>query len=104
MVSQRCSLLIADVHTLKALPPSEDLVALRGGLCKAGAVVWRSFSACEVGSGSDFLDVKEAKLGPNNEWLGKKWLRLRGVSTEDEALGVCQRTARSGGQEMRGEG
>ena len=39
MVKERCSLLIADVHTLKALPPPHDLVALRGGLCKAGATV-----------------------------------------------------------------
>merc|ERR1712050_529596 len=55
--SQRCSLLFADVHTLKALPsPGQaDLSKLRGG-------------ACKVGSGSDFLEeVREAKLGPNGE-------------------------------------
>eukprot|EP00933_Yihiella_yeosuensis_P061988 TRINITY_DN64887_c0_g1_i1.p1 TRINITY_DN64887_c0_g1~~TRINITY_DN64887_c0_g1_i1.p1 ORF type:complete len:348 (-),score=76.35 TRINITY_DN64887_c0_g1_i1:47-1090(-) len=58
LVSQRCSILFADVHTLKALPSpqaSDDLSALRGG-------------ACKVGSGADFLeDVREAKLGPDGE-------------------------------------
>mmetsp|Transcript_74992 Transcript_74992/g.223485 ORF Transcript_74992/g.223485 Transcript_74992/m.223485 type:complete len:341 (-) Transcript_74992:66-1088(-) len=55
--SQCCTLLFADVHTLKALPaPGQaDLGALRGG-------------ACKVGSGADFLDdIREAKLGPNGE-------------------------------------
>lgn len=55
--AQRCSLLFADVHTLKALPDpgSADLNALRGG-------------ACKIGSGADFLhDVSEAKLGPGGE-------------------------------------
>jgi len=55
--SQRCTLLFADVHTLKALPApnTADLSALRGG-------------ACKVGSGADFLDdVVEAKLGPDGE-------------------------------------
>lgn len=55
--AQRCSLLFADVHTLKALPEagSADLSALRGG-------------ACKVGSGADFLhDVTEAKLGKDGE-------------------------------------
>ncbi|CAE7811960.1 cry [Symbiodinium sp. CCMP2456] len=57
LASQRCSLLFADVHTLKALPDpgDKDLAALRGGVCK-------------VGSGADFLeDVKEAKIGPSGE-------------------------------------
>mmetsp|Transcript_26509 Transcript_26509/g.53776 ORF Transcript_26509/g.53776 Transcript_26509/m.53776 type:complete len:142 (+) Transcript_26509:278-703(+) len=57
LASQRCSLLFADVHTLKALPGpgTADLSALRGG-------------ACKVGSGADFLeDVREAKLGPDGE-------------------------------------
>lgn len=58
LATQRCSLLFADVHTLKALPkpPAElDLSAFRGGVCK-------------VGSGTDFLDeVTEAQLGPNGE-------------------------------------
>jgi len=54
MISEKCSLLFADVHTLKALPPPEGDLVLRGGCCK-------------VGSGADFLDVKEAKLGPNGE-------------------------------------
>ncbi|CAJ1394147.1 unnamed protein product [Effrenium voratum] len=55
LVSERCSLLYADVHTLKALPPYQEDLALRGGLCK-------------VGSGSDFLEeVKEAKLGRDGE-------------------------------------
>lgn len=55
--SARCSLLFADIHTMKAVPPpgSADLSALRGGVCK-------------VGSGADFLDdVKEAKIGPDGE-------------------------------------
>lgn len=54
MISEKCSILFADVHTLKALPPPEGDLVLRGGCCK-------------VGSGADFLDVKEAKLGPNGE-------------------------------------
>lgn len=55
--SQKCSVLFADVHTLKALPPpgTADLSALRCG-------------ACKVGSGADFLtEVREAKLGPDGE-------------------------------------
>lgn len=55
--AQRCSLLFADVHTLKALPDagSADLSALRGG-------------ACKIGSGADFLhDITEAKLGRDGE-------------------------------------
>lgn len=55
--SQKCSVLFADVHTLKALPHpgTADLSALRCG-------------ACKVGSGADFLtDVREAKLGPDGE-------------------------------------
>lgn len=56
--SQSCSLLFADVHTLKALPAPGSggkLAALRGGVCK-------------VGSGADFLeDVREAKIGPDGE-------------------------------------
>mmetsp|Transcript_14220 Transcript_14220/g.42754 ORF Transcript_14220/g.42754 Transcript_14220/m.42754 type:complete len:338 (+) Transcript_14220:78-1091(+) len=57
LASQRCTLLFADVHTLKALPPpgQAELSALRGG-------------ACKVGSGADFLEaVREAKLGPEGE-------------------------------------
>merc|ERR1719253_2271720 len=55
LASEKCTVLFADVHTLKALPPpgAADLSALRTGVCK-------------VGSGADFLpDVREAKLGPD---------------------------------------
>eukprot|EP00928_Gymnodinium_smaydae_P041429 TRINITY_DN28039_c0_g1_i1.p1 TRINITY_DN28039_c0_g1~~TRINITY_DN28039_c0_g1_i1.p1 ORF type:complete len:354 (+),score=53.54 TRINITY_DN28039_c0_g1_i1:36-1064(+) len=57
LVSERCSVLFSDIHTLKALPPAgdADLTALRTGVCK-------------VGSGATFLDdVKEAAIGPNGE-------------------------------------
>lgn len=64
MISEKCSLLFADVHTLKALPPttSSELV-LRGGCCK-------------VGSGADFLEVKEAKLGPNGEMMPLEYAKV----------------------------
>lgn len=60
--SARCSILFADIHTIKALRGADvsalgsaGLPALRGGVCK-------------VGSGATFLDdVKEAKIGPNGE-------------------------------------
>ena len=68
-----------DVHTLKALPPttSGELV-LRGGCCKAHRGATTTFHILsedqklpspffQVGSGADFLEVKEAKLGPNGE-------------------------------------
>eukprot|EP00913_Durusdinium_trenchii_P021187 g19905.t1 len=54
MVSHKCSLLFADIHTLKALPTPSGQLQLRGGVCK-------------VGSGAEFLDLREAKLGPNGE-------------------------------------
>eukprot|EP00931_Biecheleriopsis_adriatica_P082061 TRINITY_DN55448_c0_g1_i1.p1 TRINITY_DN55448_c0_g1~~TRINITY_DN55448_c0_g1_i1.p1 ORF type:complete len:337 (-),score=57.22 TRINITY_DN55448_c0_g1_i1:142-1152(-) len=57
LASEQCTILFADVHTLKALPPpaGADLSSLRGG-------------ACKIGSGATFLhDVKEAKLGPDGE-------------------------------------
>jgi len=41
--SEKCSLLIADTHTLKALPPAPQGLQLRGG-------------ACKIGSGATFLD------------------------------------------------
>eukprot|EP00435_Cladocopium_sp_Y103_P055273 s765_g18.t1 len=72
MISEKCSLLFADVHTLNALPAPEGDLVLRGGCCK-------------VGSGADFLDIKEAKLGPNGEPQTQRW--------SDETLGVCCRAA-----------
>lgn len=68
--SQRCTLLFADVHTLKALPhPGQaDLTALRGG-------------ACKVGSGADFLEsVAEAKLGPEGEMRPLEYAGVRLVA------------------------
>ncbi|CAE8681145.1 unnamed protein product [Polarella glacialis] len=71
LASQRCTLLFADVHTLKALPlpgPGVDVSALRGGVCK-------------VGSGSTFLeDVREAKLGPENELRPLEYAGVRLVA------------------------
>ena len=56
---EKCTLLFADTHTLKALPePPHDLV-LRGGVCK-------------VGSGSDFLEEKVVYGGAKLMTLGKK--------------------------------
>eukprot|EP00929_Paragymnodinium_shiwhaense_P066725 TRINITY_DN33504_c0_g1_i2.p1 TRINITY_DN33504_c0_g1~~TRINITY_DN33504_c0_g1_i2.p1 ORF type:complete len:371 (+),score=86.62 TRINITY_DN33504_c0_g1_i2:59-1114(+) len=57
LASEKCSIMFADIHTLKALPApgAADISTLRGG-------------ACKVGSGADFLEhVMEAKLGPDGE-------------------------------------
>eukprot|EP00440_Ansanella_granifera_P011059 gb/GFBE01011993.1/.p1 GENE.gb/GFBE01011993.1/~~gb/GFBE01011993.1/.p1 ORF type:complete len:345 (+),score=68.27 gb/GFBE01011993.1/:1-1035(+) len=71
LASERCTLLFADVHTLKALPapgPGVDLSALRGGVCK-------------VGSGADFLeDVREAKIGPDGELRPLEYAGVRIVA------------------------
>ena len=49
--NEKCTLLFADTHTLKALPDHpERLPALRGGVCK-------------IGSGSDFLPNETLKYG-----------------------------------------
>lgn len=45
--SEKCSLLLADTHTLESLPPAPQGLHLRGG-------------ACKIGSGSTFL--KESRL------------------------------------------
>jgi acyl-CoA synthetase (AMP-forming)/AMP-acid ligase II len=56
---QKCTLLFADTHTLKALPePPHDLV-LRGGVCKTG-------------SGSDFLEEFKVYGGIKLMTMGKK--------------------------------
>ncbi|CAB9522983.1 expressed unknown protein [Seminavis robusta] len=56
---QKCTLMFADTHTLKALPePPHDLV-LRGGVCK-------------IGSGSDFLEESRMYGGAKLMTMGKK--------------------------------
>ena len=62
MLNERCSILIADTHTIKALDElgaTTKLPDLRGGVCK-------------VGPGSDFLDVKVLWNGVVLSTLGKK--------------------------------
>jgi len=67
--SENCTLLFADSHTLKALPPTTegDLPSLRGGVVK-------------IGSGSDFLDgVTSATIGGETRELvvaGKQMLAM----------------------------
>jgi acyl-CoA synthetase (AMP-forming)/AMP-acid ligase II len=56
---QKCTLLFADTHTLKALPESSHELVLRGGVCK-------------VGSGSDFLEEFIAYGGAKLMTMGKK--------------------------------
>jgi AMP-binding enzyme len=57
--NQKCTLMFADTHTLKAMPePPLDLV-LRGGVCK-------------VGSGSDFLEEFRSYGGAKLMTMGKK--------------------------------
>ena len=67
LAEQRCSLLVADTHTLKALNgdnmaaalAAADLSALRGGVCK-------------VASGADFLDETVELKGVHLATLGKR--------------------------------
>ena len=56
---EKCTLLFADTHTLKALPEPPHDLALRGGVCK-------------VGSGSDFLEETKEYGGAKLMTLGKK--------------------------------
>ena len=59
--SEACTLLFADTHTLKALPPPTDagaLRALRGGVCKTG-------------SGAAFLDEELEYAGVAMRTVGK---------------------------------
>jgi hypothetical protein len=51
MQSERATLLLADSHTLFALPspPTTGLEQLRGGICK-------------IGSGTDFLNLRETTI------------------------------------------
>lgn len=60
--NENCTLLFADTHTYKALPPNiqpHDLKSLRGGVCK-------------VGSGSDFLNETLSLAGVQLRTMGKK--------------------------------
>jgi acyl-coenzyme A synthetase/AMP-(fatty) acid ligase len=62
LVSQRCTLLFADTHTLKALPEPTvdmDLSALRGGVVK-------------VGSGSDFMEEEVQYAGVSMHTMSKR--------------------------------
>mmetsp|Transcript_34425 Transcript_34425/g.50564 ORF Transcript_34425/g.50564 Transcript_34425/m.50564 type:complete len:299 (-) Transcript_34425:12-908(-) len=58
--SEKCSLLFADTHTLKALPsvPTEGLLNLRGGVCK-------------IGSGATFLEETREYGGVTLKTVGK---------------------------------
>jgi len=56
---EKCTLLFADTHTLKALPEPPMDLAFRGGVCK-------------VGSGSDFLEESKTYGGVKLMTLGKK--------------------------------
>lgn len=56
--SEKCSLLFADTHTLKALPDEPMKLYLRGGVCK-------------IGSGSTFLEEKRKYGGVSFKTIGK---------------------------------
>lgn len=57
--SEKCTLLFADKHTLKALPDHPERLNLRGGVCK-------------VGSGSDWLDETVQYGGIKLRTMGKR--------------------------------
>ena len=57
--SEKCTLLFADTHTLKALPEPPHDLSLRGGVCKTG-------------SGSDFLEETRTYGGVKLMTMGKK--------------------------------
>jgi non-ribosomal peptide synthetase component E (peptide arylation enzyme) len=57
--SEKCTLLFADTHTLKALPDEPLRVNLRGGVCK-------------IGSGSDWLDETRTYGGIKLKTMGKR--------------------------------
>jgi acyl-CoA synthetase (AMP-forming)/AMP-acid ligase II len=56
--SEKCTLLFADTHTLKALPDDPMKLYLRGGVCK-------------IGSGSTFLEEKRKYGGVSLKTIGK---------------------------------
>lgn len=56
---EKCTLLFADTHTLKALPDPPYDLALRGGVCK-------------IGSGSTFLDETRKYCGVSLRTMGSK--------------------------------
>eukprot|EP00584_Thalassiosira_punctigera_P005843 CAMPEP_0172537758 /NCGR_PEP_ID=MMETSP1067-20121228/9299_1 /TAXON_ID=265564 ORGANISM="Thalassiosira punctigera, Strain Tpunct2005C2" /NCGR_SAMPLE_ID=MMETSP1067 /ASSEMBLY_ACC=CAM_ASM_000444 /LENGTH=297 /DNA_ID=CAMNT_0013323121 /DNA_START=14 /DNA_END=907 /DNA_ORIENTATION=- len=56
---ERCTLLFADTHTLKALPDPPHDLPLRGG-------------ACKIGSGSTFLEETRTYSGVSLRTVGKK--------------------------------
>ncbi|KAL3784578.1 hypothetical protein ACHAWO_005884 [Cyclotella atomus] len=56
--SEKCTLLFADTHTLKALPDDPMKLHLRGGVCK-------------IGSGSTFLEEKRKYGGVSLKTIGK---------------------------------
>jgi acyl-CoA synthetase (AMP-forming)/AMP-acid ligase II len=56
---EKCTLLFADTHTLKALPDPPHDLALRGGVCK-------------IGSGSTFLEETREYGGVKLRTMGKK--------------------------------
>ena len=57
--NEKCTLMFADTHTLKALPEPPHDLALRGGVCK-------------IGSGSTFLDETRSYCGVSLLTMGKK--------------------------------
>jgi fatty-acyl-CoA synthase len=57
--SEKCTLLFADTHTLKALPDHPVRLNLRGGVCK-------------IGSGSDWLDETRTYGGIKLRTMGKR--------------------------------
>lgn len=56
--SEKCTLLFADTHTLKALPDKPERLNLRGGICK-------------IGSGSTFLEETRKYGGIKLKTMGK---------------------------------
>lgn len=57
--SEKCTLLFADTHTLKALPDYPERLHLRGGVCK-------------IGSGSEWLDETRTYGGISLRTMGQK--------------------------------
>lgn len=57
--NEKCTLLFADTHTLKALPDHPERLNLRGGVCK-------------IGSGSDWLEETRKYGGITLRTMGKR--------------------------------
>ena len=57
--TEKCTLLVADTHTLKALPDHPERLNLRGGVCK-------------IGSGSDWLDETRKYGGITLKTVGQR--------------------------------